>query len=326
MADDDHGAVAFARNWRALYSKRPRDVVRAAAIGASSAIWQWSGRTAAMLRRPRTHILVLHHVFGDEEANFRTLLKHLKRDHDFVSYGDAVAMASRGIGAGRGTKASRHQGSEASRPCIAFTFDDGFKNCMRAAAILEEFGTRACFFICPAILSERDPQVIAAFCRDRLELSQAVELMDWSDAQRLHDAGHEIGGHTMTHPWLTEIPLDEARDEISGSFEAIRSRLGSPPRHFAWTFGSFSACNGEIVRAAFDAGFETCASGERGCHPPSQTQSPLPLCIRRDHIIAGERLRESLFWIARSSARMTAPNGEWPAEWRPAIQGLEPHR
>ena len=88
-------------------------------------------------------------------------------------------------------------------------------------------------------------------------------------------------------------------------------------RHFAWPFGYFDAFSGEAARMVFEAGFESCASNERGCHFPGRGPvSPEELCLRRDHTIAAWPRRHVSYFMARNAQRADVSMGSWPDGWR----------
>ena len=272
---------------------------------ALSALGTWQsirGKASSLLAQPRVQVLLLHHVFEDEESRFRRLLKFLSRTHAIVSYSEALRRAT-------------SAGAEIDRPFVALTFDDGFKNCVCAGEILKEFNATACFFICPTMIGETDMVKLQSFCRDRLELvGKPVEFMDADDLEKLKKLGHEIGGHTMTHANLAKVTPQQASDEIGKCFEVIKRNFGEA-RHFAWTYGTFTDCSGDLAREVFKIGFTSCASGERGCHGPSRTSTNQPLCVRRDHIIAGAPLGHARYFLAKASAEMSPHSGDWPPWW-----------
>jgi peptidoglycan/xylan/chitin deacetylase (PgdA/CDA1 family) len=272
--------------------------VRHIALSASGLIQQLTGRTEAALQKPRVQILILHHIFPEEEAPFRRMLQFLANHHTFISYSEAVQRIETG---------------QIGKPFITLTFDDGFKNCVRAAEIMNEFGARGCFFICPPIIGETNRDRIAAFCRDRLQLPITVDFMDWDDLSALKNAGHDIGGHTMTHANLARLSPSEARDEISKSFNVIQQRLGEV-RHFAWTFGGFSDFTPDAAKAVYECGYTSCAAGVRGAHVPHQQPVQRP-CIRRDHVVAASPLAHLTHFLVQSSRRMTPANNDWPQGW-----------
>ncbi|TMM11428.1 MAG: hypothetical protein E6F98_10910 [Actinobacteria bacterium] len=72
--------------------------------------------------------------------------------------------------------------------------------------------------------------------------------LDWGDLVRLAERGHEIGGHTESHAALTEIPLEQARQEIARDRDALTSR-GLDPSSFAYPYGKFTDEIADLVRA-----------------------------------------------------------------------------
>jgi peptidoglycan/xylan/chitin deacetylase (PgdA/CDA1 family) len=288
----------LATSWKHICPRGARAATRSVVIESAMLGMSMIGRARALLARPRVQILLLHHIFPDEEQPFRALLAALARTHTFISYSQAIHRASAA-------------GAEIDRPYMAFSFDDGLQNNLRAAAILQEFGAAGMFFVCPSIIGEDDPLRLQKFSQQRLELPRPVEFMSWDDLLGLRRSGHEIGGHTMTHPRLMTLKRTELPNQIAGCREVIRERLGEC-RHFAWTYGQFSDCAPHIVQMVFDSGYESCASGVRGCHGPIRSTPTEPLCIHRDHIVAGAGVNQAMYFIARSAANMRAEGDRWP--------------
>ncbi len=99
------------------------------------------------------------------------------------------------------------------------------------------------------------------------DLPPGSRLLDWEELRELAGAGIDVGGHSVNHAVLPNLPLVEARREIAGCREAIAERLGRPPRHFAYPNGYHSP---SVRRAVREAGFETGSTTEdrenvRGC-------------------------------------------------------------
>jgi peptidoglycan/xylan/chitin deacetylase (PgdA/CDA1 family) len=88
--------------------------------------------------------------------------------------------------------------------------------------------------------------------------------MSWSDVRCLAAEGCEFGGHTRTHPILTKMPLDEARDEITGSFKRITAELGRPPVAFAYPNGLKRDFTNQHEAAVREAGYSIAFSLEPG--------------------------------------------------------------
>jgi peptidoglycan/xylan/chitin deacetylase (PgdA/CDA1 family) len=270
--------------------------VRSIALDVLAASGRITGRTAASLARPRVHFVYLHHVLEDEEAAFRTLVRHLASRARLVPYAQAVERVRRG---------------PIDEPCVAFSFDDGFASCARAAAILEEHGARACFFVVPTMIGETSPERIVAFCRDRLGTGP-VEFLDWRGVDRLLAAGHEIGSHTLSHARIAGLAPDRMREEIAGSRELLLGRTGRA-EHFSWPFGTFGDFAAEAVAIVRDAGYASCASAVRGCHvEPARDGWP---CLRRENVLAQWPPAHVDWFLARSARRATVRDNRWPVAW-----------
>ncbi|WP_119680737.1 polysaccharide deacetylase family protein [Indioceanicola profundi] len=78
----------------------------------------------------------------------------------------------------------------------------------------------------------------------------------WSQIARMQEYGFEIGAHTITHPILSQVPPDRARNEIRRSRTILERRLGSPVRGFAYPNGSARDFGDEHERMVAEAGFE----------------------------------------------------------------------
>lgn len=283
---------------------RLRPMARSAAISALSMLWSRTGRISAAFRTNRVHILNLHHVFSNEEEAFRRLLRRLRPSHSFISYSEAV---------------ERIYSGDIQRPYVTFTFDDGLKSCVRAARVMREFSAKACFFICPPIIGETDLEVVRRFSEQRMR-EPLHEFMNWDDIDDLLEEGHEIGSHTMTHPNMATLPLAEAMDELAQAKAALTKRVGDV-RHFAWPFGRFDEFSAQAAKAVFDCGYQSCASGVRGCHRWRKPAAPREVCLRREHIIAEWPLSHCQYFIARSAHATLTPEQQWPAGWNAFIAG-----
>ena len=94
-------------------------------------------------------------------------------------------------------------------------------------------------------------------------------MMTWTHVREMHKGGMHFGSHTVTHPLLPSIPLDEARAEIAGSRQALEAELGVTVRHFSYPNPSggihWTPAVREIVR---EAGFATSVTSQSGYVQP----------------------------------------------------------
>ena len=81
--------------------------------------------------------------------------------------------------------------------------------------------------------------------------------MSWDEARALAADGFEVGGHTRTHPVLTQVEsAAELDDEILGARRRLETELGTRVVSLAYPVGGPSAVNGRVVEAARRAGCE----------------------------------------------------------------------
>ncbi len=113
---------------------------------------------------------------------------------------------------------------------IALTFDDGPNDpyTLQLLDILAEHRVRATFFM------------IGRFVRQRPDIVRAVQF-----------AGHLIGNHTMTHPWLVLEPPAKVRRELADCNAALEDVLGERVSYFRPPHGSRRP---DVLRSARELG------------------------------------------------------------------------
>lgn len=83
---------------------------------------------------------------------------------------------------------------------------------------------------------ERQARVDSLCVRTACELPDDL-MMTSTQVRELADSGMEIGAHTMTHPILRSITVEEARREIDESRHHLQSIIGRPVDGFAYPNG-----------------------------------------------------------------------------------------
>jgi peptidoglycan/xylan/chitin deacetylase (PgdA/CDA1 family) len=91
------------------------------------------------------------------------------------------------------------------------------------------------------------------------DLPAGSRLLDWEELRALAAGGVEIGGHTVNHAVLANLPVAEARREVAGCRDQLAERLGRPPRHFAYPNGYHTPAVRRLVAAE---GFLTAVTTE----------------------------------------------------------------
>jgi peptidoglycan/xylan/chitin deacetylase (PgdA/CDA1 family) len=120
--------------------------------------------------------------------------------------------------------------------CVAVTFDDGCEtDLLSAAPILRQACFNATFFITSGRLGTSG----------YLSPAQLKEL----SAQ-----GFEIGCHSMTHPYLTDLDESGLRHEIVDSKTQLEQVIGQSVDHFSCPGGR---CDQRVVTMARAAGYRT---------------------------------------------------------------------
>lgn len=95
--------------------------------------------------------------------------------------------------------------------------------------------------------------------RSERDLPRSTRLMTWEEVRAVHAAGIDVGGHTVNHAVLANLPLAEVRRELAGCRDDIAARVGEAPRHFAYPNGYYTP---SVRRAVAEAGFEAAVTIE----------------------------------------------------------------
>lgn len=253
-----------------------------------------------ILKKPRVQFLILHHIFKDEEAKFAILLEKLALIHTFISYSEAIQRVLSG---------------NIDKPYITFSFDDGFKNHLKAAEILYNFGAKSCFFINPSVIGETDISKIYTHNTSQLHFPP-VQQLTWKDTEIMQKMGHEFGSHTMYHKDVTTQSKAEFEDDLNETRRILLQNCGEAA-HFAYPYGRYFHFNKIAFNTVFTCGFTSCASAERGCHishfEPLQKDE---LLVRRDDIVLDWHINHIFYFLTQSARKATFHNNILPASYK----------
>jgi peptidoglycan/xylan/chitin deacetylase (PgdA/CDA1 family) len=132
-----------------------------------------------------------------------------------------------------------------STPVVAITFDDGCEtDLLVAAPVLKEAGFGATFYITVGFMGK--PGYLTA-----------------SQLRELSDLGFDIGCHSMTHPYLSDLDETGLRNEIAVPKEKLEQMTGRPVEHFSCPGGRWDKRVAEIAR---QAGFKSVATSRNSAN------------------------------------------------------------
>lgn len=130
---------------------------------------------------------------------------------------------------------------------VIITFDDGYEDThTHAFPLFREYGMKAVVFVLG------DP-LVRTNAWDAGEGITSAPLMTSGQILELHAAGFEIGSHSLTHKRLTELPREEAWNEISRSRMLLEMMLNGPVRTFSYPYGLL---NDEVRALVAEAGYD----------------------------------------------------------------------
>jgi len=145
---------------------------------------------------------------------------------------------------------------------VAITFDDGCEtDLVTAAPVLKQLGFGATFYVVAGWIGK--PGFLSA-----------------RQLRELEDAGFEIGCHSMTHAYLSDLDPAGLYREIRDAKDTLEQLLGGQIEHFSCPGGR---CDERAVAIAKEAGFETVSTSV----PRANRSSTNPFSLGRVAIKRG---------------------------------------
>jgi peptidoglycan/xylan/chitin deacetylase (PgdA/CDA1 family) len=193
----------------------------------------------------------------------------------------------------------REQVSTLSRRRYVLTFDDAYRDAVRALA---GKGDHLPEMFVPTDWVGRAPPWGG---RDD------VILADWDQLRALAKDGIALGSHTKSHPVLPELPPSELDDELRGSRRILEENLGEALPFLAYPHGRYD----DAVRtAAASAGYAVAYTTDPGRNGAGTD----PLALRRISVKDWDS-RLSFIWKALTGEQL-------PAAWERRRQRRHRHR
>lgn len=185
------------------------------------------------------HMVDWNHDNDSDGVRFAKQLAELHKFCDFVNIEDAVRMIV--------------NKESVSRPTIAFTFDDGWRDCYtQIAPQLEKYGVNAMFFINPNLadaVDNLDNLYIENFTTN-ITKSPGKQPMTWTQIKDLQKRGFMIGAHTLDHYCIADDNVFELERQIGDCKRVIEKKLEISCDYFAFPYGRLEHANPKSIDIA----------------------------------------------------------------------------
>jgi peptidoglycan/xylan/chitin deacetylase (PgdA/CDA1 family) len=139
---------------------------------------------------------------------------------------------------------------------VVITFDDGFRSFYtQAFPVLDDYGFTATMFLPTAFIGTA-----------RLSFKN-TECLTWDEVRDLKRSGVSFGSHTVNHPKLVDLSLEEIDRELRASKNELEQRLGGRVATFAYPFAfphGDRAFQRNLKSLLVEAGYACCVTTELG--------------------------------------------------------------
>ncbi len=138
---------------------------------------------------------------------------------------------------------------------IILSFDDGYEdNYTLLFPLLKKYGMTAVIFL----VADRTENT---WDNENISGLPPLKLLNTAQILEMQEYGIEFGSHTLTHPHLPNIPLEQAQREITESKLRLEERLGRLVQTFCYPYG---ALNEQIKVVVREAGYKYGIASDSG--------------------------------------------------------------
>ncbi|MFH1245908.1 MAG: polysaccharide deacetylase family protein [Candidatus Omnitrophota bacterium] len=212
-------------------------------------------------RNRRIIVLMYHRVNDDLPAGelvmptrlFRRQMEYLRGDFRVIGAEEMLEIKK------------QHKG----KPRVMITFDDGYRdNYTNAFPVLKELGLTATIFLTTGYIDTNN----------KVDWYKTVpwerDFLNKDEIKKMADYGISFGAHTVSHPHLTRLNLQEAVREIKESKEIVKRLTAQPVIAFSYPYGDYNQEIKEVVKAS---GFPLAFS----VHPGQNTSETNLFALKR---------------------------------------------
>ncbi len=170
---------------------------------------------------------------------------------------------------------------------VVLSFDDGYENVLRyGLPVLSRLHFQAVQFLVADRLGQcNDWDAPAGEVQERL--------MDQAQVRAWLAAGQQIGSHSLSHPFLTQMSLKKAREEIFASKAQLEDMFGLAIEHFCYPYGAWNQAVRDLVA---EAGYRTACTTDFGVNPPGTDRFALKRITAR---YRSRNWQSLLGWVKR---------------------------
>lgn len=124
---------------------------------------------------------------------------------------------------------------------------------------------------------------------DRKEVPELM--LSWDEVKTMHNRGISFGSHTVSHPILSKLSVEQARDEIERAKQIIEKQLDTSVRTFAYPNGRTNDFNQSTKKLLRDSGHTCALTTNFGTNECDQDLFELRRATPWDHDIEAYALR-----------------------------------
>lgn len=132
---------------------------------------------------------------------------------------------------------------------VTLSFDDTLSEHYDVAQLMELYDMRGTFYV------------------NSVRIGSTKQYMTKQELDEISKKGHEIGGHTISHPRLSQLPFDKAKSEICDDKLSL-DNMGFDVTSFAFPFGDV---NVEWAQIATSCNYKSCRTSG-GIETPFECQ------------------------------------------------------
>jgi peptidoglycan/xylan/chitin deacetylase (PgdA/CDA1 family) len=121
---------------------------------------------------------------------------------------------------------------EGKSKALTLSYDDGVEQDIRLVGIMDKFGLKGTFNLNSGLYAKDGTVHSPETIHRRMTARQADELFSCS--------GQEVAVHSLTHPFLEQLPPEMAAYEIIRDRENLEKQFGRIVRGMAYPFGTYS--------------------------------------------------------------------------------------